>query len=587
MSRQGSSGRSGRGGEGQGGIPDGLLIGLLAFLFALTVLAWTATGLAGLFAHGGWPDGVTFMRTPLALRALAADPTDLPGAWPGTSAASLSGYGLFWGLFIGEVMVLLVLTVFTLGVVTRWRLVRRHRRETVTAQGTARTAAPTAPEPAAHSGPTSEGAPARAERGTPPVEAATPASTPYAAEAPPPYAAPQAPPPYAAEAPPTYAAEAPPTYAPQAPATQAPYATGSTPDPARAASYTTRAAPDPARAPYGPGPAPATGEPQAAYPPGASPLVPTPRGPHVLYGASAARRPDVVQAVRDAEGPALVVTSDPSVWGETKDARSKLGPVLVYDPGHLCDTPARLHWAPTAGCDDPATASSRAAALLAPVRPPARSDAAVADTAQTLLQCWLHAAAVDGRPFRQVHRWASGSGGHEPVRLLRSHPKAASGLAGLLESALTAYPERRVMAQELTVRAFTSLSSVHIREACTPIRADALSLDSFAREGGTLYVVGEPIEDPHHHPGAMPLLTALASHVVEHGRRMAARSTDGRLDPPMTLVLDDVAAVAPLPQLPELLSTGHHQGMPALVRLRSEEQARARWQNRLSAPGTR
>ena len=105
----------------------------------------------------------------------------------------------------------------------------------------------------------------------------------------------------------------------------------------------------------------------------------------------------------------------------------------------------------------------------------------------------------------------------------------------------------------MTARALSALSSVHIREACTPNRTDSLALDSFVDEGGTLYVVGEPIEDPRTHPGAMPLLTALASDVVEHGRRMAARSSDGRLDPPLTLVLDDVAAVAPLPQLPELL----------------------------------
>ncbi len=178
-----------------------------------------------------------------------------------------------------------------------------------------------------------------------------------------------------------------------------------------------------------------------------------------------------------------MVTSDPTVWAETKDARAKLGPVLVYDPGHLCDTPARLHWPPTADCEHPDTAAVRAAALLAPVRPQARIDAAVADTAQTLLQCWLHAAAVDGRPFRQVARWASGASAHEPVRLLRTHPKAASGLAGLLESALTAYPERREVAQELNVRAFSALSSVHIREACTANRSDSAALASFAREG--------------------------------------------------------------------------------------------------------
>uniref|UniRef100_UPI001C54C312 type IV secretory system conjugative DNA transfer family protein n=1 Tax=Streptomyces sp. b94 TaxID=1827634 RepID=UPI001C54C312 len=309
-----------------------------------------------------------------------------------------------------------------------------------------------------------------------------------------------------------------------------------------------------------------------------------PRTPRLVYAPAAARRPTAVQAIHDAEGPVLVVTSDPAVWAGTKDARAKLGPVLVHDPGHLCDTPARLHWSPTAGCEHPDTAATRAAALLAPVRPRARIDAAVADTAQTLLQCWLHAAAVDGRPFRQVLRWASGSGAHEPVRLLRTHPKAASGLAGLLESALTGYPERRDVAQELTVRAFAALSTVHIREACTANRADSLALESFAAEGGTLYLVGESIEDPRSRPGAMPLLTALAADVVEHGRRMAVRSSAGRLDPPMTFVLDDVAAVAPFPQLPDLLATGQDRGLHALVLLRSPEQGRVRWPDALNAP---
>ena len=106
------------------------------------------------------------------------------------------------------------------------------------------------------------------------------------------------------------------------------------------------------------------------------------------------------------------------------------------------------------------------------------------------------------------------------------------------------------------------------------IAAFWLALASFVSEGGTLYVVGEPLEDPRAHPGAMPLLTALASSVVEHGRRMAARSSDGRLDPPLTLVFEDVAAVAPIPQLPQLLQD---TTLPLLALCRSREQARSRW----------
>ena len=289
------------------------------------------------------------------------------------------------------------------------------------------------------------------------------------------------------------------------------------------------------------------------------------------------RQATATQAVRDAEGPALVITSNPAVWADTKDARAKLGPVLLYDPAHLCDTPARLHWSPTAGCEDKQTATARAAALLAPVRPTAKLDQALSATAETLLRSYLHAAAVDGRTIRHVHRWSQGAQVQDAVRILRTNPKAAPGSAGELEAALTAHPERRDMAQELTSRALSALFTVNIREACTPNRTDALALDSFVHEGGTLYVVGESIEDPRTNPGAMPLLTALVSSVVERGRHMAERSSSGRLDPPMTLVLDDVAAVAPLPQLPELLATGTDRGLPTLALLRSREQARARW----------
>ncbi|MFF9494091.1 type IV secretory system conjugative DNA transfer family protein [Streptomyces flaveolus] len=499
----------------QGGIPDGLLIGILAFLLGMTLLVWTATGLAGLFSHGSWPAGITFAGTPLAMRHLIGRPHDIAGAWPDAPAAELSGYGLFWGLFIGQLMVLVVLAVFVMGTVARWKAVRLQRR--------------TAQSPAGHAPPP----PATTQ--TPPPAQTQPAWTP----------------PPAAQAPPE------PEPAPVAPRNEVP---------------TPRTAPEPAPA------AEPQAQPATEQAPSASPLGGSRGGrENILLGTRESRRSTATQAVSDADGPALVVTSNPALWQDTKDARSKLGPVLLYDPAHLCDTPARLHWSPTAGCEDKPTAVARATALLTPVRPTARLDQAVSDTATTLLRSYLHAAAIDGRTIRHVHRWSQGSQIQDAVRILRTNPKAAPGAAGELEAALTAHPERRDMAQQLTTRALAALSVVNIREACTPNRTDALTLDSFVHEQGTLYVVGESIEDPRTSPGAMPLLTALVSSVVERGRRMAERSSSGRLDPPLTLVLDDVAAVAPLPQLPELLATGADRGMPALALLRSREQGRARW----------
>ncbi|MEU3510898.1 type IV secretory system conjugative DNA transfer family protein [Streptomyces longwoodensis] len=466
----------------QGGVPDGLLLGLLAFLLGMTLLVWTATGLAALFSHGAWPDGVTFTHTPLAMRHLIGRPHDVPGAWPDAPADALSGYGLFWGLLIGQLMILFVLTVFTMGTLARWRAVRARRK-----LGLERP-----PEPVPH--PRQEVSEVLAPPAPMPVEE--------------------------------------PPQPPTAPPSPAEPVTG----------WETHRAEG-----------------------------------TVLYAPRDAREITAAQAIRDAEGPTLVVTSNPALWQSTKDARAKLGPVHVYDPAHLCDTPARLHWSPTTGCEDKGTAAHRAAALLAPVRPASRLDQAVSDTAETLLRSYLHAAAVDGRTIRHVHRWSQGGQVQDAVRILRTNPKAASGSAGELEAALTAHPERRDIAQELATRALSALTMVNVREACTPNRTDALALDSFIDEGGSLYVVGESLEDPRTTPGAMPFLTALAASVVEHGRRMAERSSSGRLDPPLTLVLDDVAAVAPIPQLPALLTTGTDRGLPTLALLRSREQARTRW----------
>ncbi|MFE2586464.1 TraM recognition domain-containing protein [Streptomyces sp. NPDC059378] len=508
---------------GAGGIPDGLLVGILAFLLGMTLLVWTATGLAGLFAHGSWPSGVTFTRTPLAMRRLIAQPHDMPGAWPDAVPDELSGYGLFWGLFIGQLMVLFVLTVFVMGTLARWRAGRARRRAAAT------------DTPDHHEVPVPRSPSPTPARTSEPV--AAPAGEPGPADG--------------------------------------PWQTTPTPSPTLSAGLSS---PTASAGPV-PGPAAQRQEPATALFPVERTSGWEPSRPEgtVVYAAPEARLATAAQAVRDAEGAALVVTSDPALWHDTKDARAKLGPVHLYDPTHLCDTPARLHWSPTTGCEDKQTAVHRAAALLAPVRPSAKIDQAVGDTAETLLRSYLHAAAIDGRTVRHVHRWSQGTQVQDAVRILRTNPKAAPGAAGELEGALTSHPERRDIAQELTSRALSALSTVNIREACAPNRSDALALDSFVDEGGTLYVVGESIEDPRTHPGAMPLLTALVSSVVERGRRMAERSSSGRLDPPLTLVLDDVAAVAPLPQLPELLATGADRGLPALALLRSREQARARW----------
>ena len=508
----------------RGGPPDWLILGAIALLLGVTVLVWTATGLSALLAHGSWPSDVHFTRTPRAMRALVAEPHDMAAAWPDAAPAGLPRPGLFWGVFIGQWMVLIVLAVWALGVLARWRRGSRRRYAASPAPATAAAAAAAAAEEPAE-------VPAPRRRGRTPAGKAEGDGLDAWFR--------------------TVPRTAPPGAAPPA---------------------------DPVTAELPPVGAPVVGPPTAALDSGE--LTRT----YVLFaGPRREQAKQVVQpAVLAAAGPVLVTTADPDTYHQTAGSRAKLGPVHVYDPAHVLDVPGRLRWAPHSGCEDPATAGIRAEALLAALRTARADEAIVHAAAVTLLRCWLHAAAVDGRPFRQVHRWAvSSSAAGEAVRVLRTDTGAASGWSGELESVLHAHPDRRDAALALIRRTLEPLNSVHIRDACSPSRTGGLDVESWAAELGTLYVVGERVEDPRTRLGAMPLLTALVSCVVEHGRRMAAGSSAGRLDPPLSFVLDDVATLAPFPSLPALLSEGTPAGLPTLAVLRSPEQATARWQTPL------
>lgn len=486
-----------------GGLPDGLVVGLMALLLGLTLLVWTATGLAALFAHGHWPPGVHFTRTPRAMRSLVTEPHDLAAAWPGAPRGTLGGPGLFWSLFAAEFLAVFAFAVWVMNVVSQLRAPHP-------VPAAAATAAPARRRPADRFKGSDESLDAWFRT----VPQAAPAD------------------------------------GMDAPTSQLPAVSE-----------------DGSKSATGPSPLgmPADGEVTRTYA-----LFASPRG-------DKAKR--IVQpAVLAAAGPLVVTTADADTYHQTAGNRAKLGPVHVYDPTHVLDVPGRLRWAPHTDCEVPATARTRAAALLAPLRTARADEAIVHDTAAVLLRCWLHAAAVDGRPFHHVQRWAAGgTAAGEAVRVLRADHAAVPGWSGELESVLHAHPERRDAAQVLIRRLLEPLNSVHIRDACNPSRTGGLDLESFTAERGTLYVVGERIEDPRTHPGAMPLLTALVSSVVEHGRRMAAGSPAGRLDPPMTFVLDDVAALAPVPELPQLLADGRATGRPTLAVLRSPEQALARW----------
>ncbi|OIV36900.1 hypothetical protein BIV57_13880 [Mangrovactinospora gilvigrisea] len=585
------------------GVPDGMLLGGLSLLLGGTFAVWLATGLAGLLAHGAWPP-VHFTRTPFAVRRLVSAPDDLAGAW-GVGAKGGDGMpsgAMFWIVLL---LLLVLLTALVVAVLITGSRYQAHRRAATTTGPAAAAARPVkragrdvrpsdgpAPARPAEQGARGGGAEGRRERRTATANGNRPKA---------PRPRPSAPPQPADGDRPHHTAPVPAQMHVPEPRTALP------PLVSRHLSAQTlldRAALIRPTLPRSTEDPLAFGLPLGAH--RTHPLYGSLDQTYLLLaGPHSDKGPALLHdLLNGAPGPAVVTCPDPAALAATLPAREKLGPVLVHDPLHLTDAdtaaplPAgvqRLRWAPEGGCADPLTATNRARTLLFPLRPPGRpamADSAIAarlshtaavDTAAQLLACWLHAAALDGRAFRHVHRWVEQplrAGAREPLAVLRTASGAAAGWDGRIETLLTPQNPHRDAALTLLRRALGATSELHILQSCLPSSDEAFTpekWESWMNERGTLYVVGEPVEDPRADPGILPLSTALLADVVEHGRRIAVGSSSGRLDPPMLLLLDDAATVAPLPSLPDQMTGGGSLGMPTVTVLRSPEQARNRW----------
>ena len=94
----------------------------------------------------------------------------------------------------------------------------------------------------------------------------------------------------------------------------------------------------------------------------------------------------------------------------------------------------------------------------------------------------------------------------------------------------------------------------------------------FLRHSGTVYVLGTSTGAA----ATAGLVARVRRGRLEAARRLAAASPAARLDPPLTLVLDE-AANYPLPSLPSLMSDGGGRASAPVVVLQSLAQARTVW----------
>ena len=279
-----------------------------------------------------------------------------------------------------------------------------------------------------------------------------------------------------------------------------------------------------------------------------------------------------------ADAPGAVVATSTKADLVTLTARDPHlnGAAHVFDPDRLLDWPRPCRWDAVAGCRDVREALTRARAMVAarPLRGD-RNSGFFEGASETVLRCLLHAAALDNASMRDVLAWSRDFTDDQPYEILRTHPDAAAGWLDDLRTFCRSGAPETISSTAMSLGlVLKSMADPAVLDLVCPRPGQGLDVDAFVTAGtDRLYLLSEGGDGVN----TAPLVTAFAAAVVAAARRHSQTRPGGRLDPPLTLVLDEAANVAPLPDLPTLMADGGGRGITTWTFVQSFSQLRARW----------
>ncbi len=281
----------------------------------------------------------------------------------------------------------------------------------------------------------------------------------------------------------------------------------------------------------------------------------------------------IIPNILCANGAVVATSTKPDVLDATAPARSRVGACHLFDPsGSVPDRPGvhRLRWSPLPACTSWRTALATARSLVVlgsggAVAAPAANH--WTERAQALLAPLLHAAALEGADMRTVLGWVDR---HRALPAQQILSGADGGVARDLLDGIVTTDERELSGIWSTTSG--ALGGFRSEEALAATCDPDLDPADLVTSSDTVYIAA-----PAHH---QLLVAPLVVGFLDDVRRAAYERTaagGGAADPPVVLALDELANIAPLPDLPSMISEGGGQGVVTLACFQDLSQARHRW----------
>ena len=293
----------------------------------------------------------------------------------------------------------------------------------------------------------------------------------------------------------------------------------------------------------------------------------------------------IIPNVLAANGPVVTTSTKPDVLDASVEARSALGRCHLFDPtgsvprsGGL----APLRWSPLQSCGTWPGALSMSRSLVE-VGPAAGREGRQGDgshwteRAQALLAPLLHAAALDRADMRTVLTWVDRHQALPAQQILAGAQGRTTLLARNLLDGITTTDERELSGIWST--ASGALTGFRSDQALDSTSEPSFDPARFVDSADTIYIAASA----HQQALVAPMVVGLLEDIrraAYYRHAEGGAPEPGRTPPPLLLALDEVANIAPIPDLPAMVSEGGGQGVITLACFQDLSQARQRWPGR-------
>ncbi|WP_442814639.1 type IV secretory system conjugative DNA transfer family protein [Streptomyces sp. NBC_01808] len=277
-----------------------------------------------------------------------------------------------------------------------------------------------------------------------------------------------------------------------------------------------------------------------------------------------------VPRVLRAQGAVLLTSNKSDVYAVTRAEREKAGRVWTFDPQSIAHAPREMWWDILADCHTMEGARRLAGHFVASVNDDQSKKDFWISAAQNTLTALFLAAARGRASLHDLLAWLADPADRTPVDLLRD--AGLTAMAEQLQGTVRGAVETRDGIYETARQCVACLLDPEIAAWVTPDP-------------------GLPQFDPHEHAlghdtlyllskdgggSAAGVIAGLADATMRAGV-IAAERMGGRLDPPMTAVLDEAANVCRISDLPDLYSHLGSRGINVVTLLQSYRQGSRVW----------